>query len=403
MIGYHSRNPPCIPLIMNSNQALRLLNDLTPAQFLAEYWQKKPLLIKNAMPGFTGLLTPEELAGLACEEDVQSRIVQNKSGQWILNNGPFDETDFSRLPNKDWTLLVQSVNHFLPEATDLLRQFDFIPHARLDDLMVSYAPDGGGVGPHFDSYDVFLLQGQGKRLWRISEQSDLGLVEGAPLRILKQFDTSEEWLLEAGDMLYLPPQIAHWGIAVSDGGEDCMTYSIGFRAPKHQELASEFLGFMQDKLQQDSSLIPGIYQDEDLELQTHPAEISSAMVKKVSANLKQISWSDEDVGQFLGSYLSEPKNHVVFEPNKKISVKAFSDKVAKQGVSLDLKSQMLFFANQFFINGEALMIEAANQALLRTLADTRQMPPVLLNEDILLQRLYDWYLAGYLHISSKVT
>ena len=388
---------------MNSNQALRLLNDLTPAQFIAEYWQKKPLLIKNAMPGFTGLLTPEELAGLACEEDVQSRIVQNKSGQWTLSNGPFDEDDFSELPNKDWTLLVQSVNHFLPEATDLLSQFDFIPHARLDDLMLSYAPDGGGVGPHFDSYDVFLLQGQGKRLWRISEQSDLGLVEGAPLRILKQFDTSEEWLLEAGDMLYLPPQIAHWGIAVSDGGEDCMTYSIGFRAPKHQELASEFLGFMQDKLQQDSSLIPGIYQDEDLELQTHPAEISSAMVKKVSANLKQISWSDEDVGQFLGSYLSEPKNHVVFEPNKKISVKAFSDKVAKQGVSLDLKSQMLFFANQFFINGEALMIEAANQALLRTLADTRQMPPVLLNEDILLQRLYDWYLAGYLHISSKVT
>jgi 50S ribosomal protein L16 3-hydroxylase len=388
---------------MNSNQALRLLNDLTPAQFLAEYWQKKPLLIKNAMPGFTGILTPEELAGLACEDEVQSRIVQKKSGQWTLSNGPFDEVDFSRLPDQDWTLLVQSVNHFLPEATDLLRQFDFIPHARLDDLMVSYAPDGGGVGPHFDSYDVFLLQGQGKRLWRISEQTDLSLIEGAPLRILKQFETSEEWLLEVGDMLYLPPQIAHWGIAVSDGGQDCMTYSIGFRAPKHQELASEFLGYMQDKLQQDSTLIPGIYQDEDLELQTHPAEISSAMVKKVSANLKQISWSDEDVGEFLGSYLSEPKNHVVFEPNKKISVKAFSDKVAKQGVSLDLKSQMLFFANQFFINGEAVTIDAASEGLLRTLADTRQMLPSLLNDDILLQRLYDWYLAGYVHISNKAT
>lgn len=384
---------------MNPNQALRLLNDLTPAQFLAEYWQKKPLLIKNALPGFTGLLTPEELAGLACEEEVQSRIVQKNGSQWILSNGPFDEAEFSRLPNKDWTLLVQSVNHFLHEATDLLRHFDFIPHARLDDLMVSYAPDGGGVGPHFDSYDVFLLQGQGKRLWRISEQTDLSLVEGAPLRILKQFDTSQEWLLEAGDMLYLPPQIAHWGIAVSDGSTDCMTYSIGFRAPKHQELATEFLGFMQDQLNQGAIQFDGLYADADLKPQMHPAEIGADMIIKVLENLKKITWSEPQVAQFLGTYLSEPKTYVVFEPNRKISQKAFAEKVAKRGVALDLKSQMLFFTNTFFMNGEPAVLSGESCEILKTLADTRQMPPYPLNDAILLHQLYDWYLAGYVHLA----
>ncbi len=382
---------------MNKNQALRLLNDLTPAQFLAEYWQKKPLLIKNAIAGFTGLLTPEELAGLSCEDEVQARIVQKKNGKWILSNGPFDEDDFSKLPNKDWTLLVQSVNHFLPEATDLLRQFDFIPHARLDDLMVSYAPDGGGVGPHFDSYDVFLLQGQGKRLWRVSEQTDLSLVEGAPLRILKQFDTSQEWLLEAGDMLYLPPQIAHWGIAVSDGSEDCMTYSIGFRAPKHQELASEFLGFMQDRLHQNLTQLDGIYQDADLALQVHPAEISVQMINKISENLNKIQWSDDDVGQFLGCYLSEPKQHIVFVPNKKMALKTFKEKLSKSDLTLDLKSQMLFLKDTFFMNGEAVNLHPATAHHLKTLADTRYLPQMLQLDENLVSVLHEWYMAGYVH------
>ena len=170
------------------NKPLPLLSGITPKAFLAEYWHKKPLLIKNAIADFTGLLSPEELAGLACEDEVQSRIVEEINGVWHAKHGPFDENDFAALPdqpnpNHRWTLLVQSVNHYLPEASALLQQFDFIPHARLDDLMVSYAPDGGGVGPHFDSYDVFLLQGQGQRLWRISEQTDLSLIEGAPLRL----------------------------------------------------------------------------------------------------------------------------------------------------------------------------------------------------------------------------
>ena len=381
---------------MAKDQALQLLGGLTPAQFLAEYWQKKPLLIKNAIPDFTGLLSPEDLAGLACEDEVQSRIVQQKGEKWTLKNGPFDERVFSKLPNKDWTLLVQSVNHYLPEATELLQQFDFIPHARLDDLMVSYAPNGGGVGPHFDSYDVFLLQGQGKRLWRISEQDDLSLVDGAPLRILKNFETKQEWLLEAGDMLYLPPQLAHWGIAVSDGTQDCMTYSIGFRAPKHQELATEFLGFMQDKLSQEKLALTGMYQDSDLKLPNHPAEIGKDMVHKVSEILNKIQWSENDIAQFLGAYLSEPKPDVLFEANKKISLKAFSEMLANNGISLDLKSQMLFSDDTFYLNGEAALFKGEAAAQLRTLADKRIAPPHKTQDEVLLQQLYDWYIAGYL-------
>ena len=394
---------------MAKNQALQLLGGLTPAEFLSEYWHKKPLLIKNAIPNFTGLLSPEELAGLACEDEVQSRIVEEINGQWHASHGPFDDEDFARLPDKPdpkhrWTLLVQTVNHYLPEASQLLQQFDFIPHARLDDLMVSYAPDGGGVGPHFDSYDVFLLQGQGKRLWRVSEQTDLELIEGAPLRILKNFDTVQEWLLEAGDMLYLPPQLAHWGIAVSDGKIDCMTYSIGFRAPKNQELATEFLGYMQDKLNQDQLTISGMYEDADLSLQEHAAEISADMVSKVADILRKIQWSNNDVADFLGSYLSEPKPDVVFDPNKKTSLTNFSKNLAKYGIALDLKSQMLFSGNTFYLNGEAVTFSGESANMLTKLADLRLLSGDNLNttpitDEALLKQLHEWYLAGFLHFN----
>jgi len=395
------------------NPALQLLGGLSAQQFLAEYWQKKPLLIKNAIPGFSGLLSPEDLAGLACADEVQSRIIEHIAGKWQARHGPFDDDDFAKLPEKtsaahNWTLLVQSVNHHLPEASALLQQFSFIPHARLDDLMVSYAPDSGGVGPHFDSYDVFLLQGQGKRLWRISEQTDLSLIEGAPLRILKNFDTTEEWLLEAGDMLYLPPHLAHWGIAVAEANSGCMTYSIGFRAPKNQELASEFLGFMQDKLNQDEIYLDGIYQDPDLTLQQHAAEISNAMLRQVSHHLSKIQWSDELVAAFLGTYLSDPKADVVFAANKKMKLAIFAKKLAETGISLDLKSQMLFFGDgslcTFFMNGEVTKFSNDVAAELKILADKRQLTAsdlanIKTLDQAVVQQLYDWYFAGYLQLS----
>ncbi len=375
---------------------MQLLNNLTPAQFLAEYWQKKPLLIRQAIPNFSGLLTPNELAGLACEDDVQARIIQQKKEEWKVKHGPFDDKDFAKLPAKDWTLLVQNVNHYLPEAADLLGLFNFIPHARLDDLMVSYAPKNGGVGAHVDSYDVFLLQGSGKRKWQISAQKDLSLIENAPLKILKNFKAEQEWVLEAGDMLYLPPQIAHWGISESD---DCMTYSIGFRAPKKQELAHEFLSYLQDNLAQNVSLT-GLYEDPDLTLQKHPGEISDALQANIHAVLGGISWNKAIIADFLGHFLTEPKVHIVFEKNKKITLTVFGQKIANNGIALALKSQMLFYDDTFFMNGEAVKLVGETANILKKLADNRCLEASKIQDAPLLQQLYDWYLAGYLHFDA---
>ena len=386
---------------MSKNQALTLLGGLKPSEFLAEYWQKKPLLIKNAIPDFAGLLSPDDLAGLACEEDVQSRIAQIKSGKWTMKNGPFEEATFNKLPNKDWTLLVQSVNHHVPEAADLLAQFDFIPHARLDDLMVSYAPDGGGIGAHVDSYDVFLLQGSGRRNWKISSQHDLTLIEDAPLKILKHFKPEQEWTLEAGDMLYLPPQIAHCGTAV---GENCMTYSIGFRAPKQHELMHEFLSYLQDELvsenSQNTSQPDILYVDPDLQLQQHAAEISDAMVKQVNNMLQKTTWDKHCVADFLGKYLTEPKPDVFFEPSDDLSKKQFITRLQQKTLRLDLKSQLLFTNNVFYLNGEKLFVENALLETLKDFADNRYLDKDRLTVELrslFADTFFDHYLAGYIY------
>jgi 50S ribosomal protein L16 3-hydroxylase len=363
------------------------LGGMTARQFIEDYWQKRPLLVRGAFPGFGDMLSPDELAGLACEEDAQSRMVLHARGKWKLEQGPFEEERFAQLPEKGWSLLVQGVNHFLPEADALLHRFDFIPRARLDDLMVSYAPDGGGVGPHFDSYDVFLLQGYGRRIWRISSQDDMELVPDAPLRILKNFQTDEEWILEPGDMLYLPPRFAHWGIA--DG--DCMTYSIGFRAPSAQELATQFLAYLQDQLR-----VAGMYADPDLNLQSHPAELGKQMLEKVGVMLQAIRWNEEDVAGFLGSYLTEPKAHIVFSAPRRISQEKFCERLARQGISLDLKSQMLFHGSTLFINGESSSVGGEALQVLTALADCRSLPPSSGLPEQAVRLLHQWYGAGYL-------
>ena len=278
----------------NTPMKTTLLGGLSPKNFLRDYWQKKPLLVRGALSGFQGLLTRSDLVELACRDDVQSRLVMQQNAEWQVRHGPFVPANFSRLSKKTWTLLVQDVNHFLPAAHDLLLRFNFIPHARLDDLMVSYAPKGGGVGPHFDSYDVFLLQGMGRRLWQISAQQDNSLVADAPLKILRNFYPEQEWVLEPGDMLYLPPGYAHNGVAQ----DDCMTYSIGFRAPSYQELATQFLVYLQDHI-----TIDGMYRDPDLALQPHPAHISSAMLRQASGALGKIRWNNADIERFIGTLI----------------------------------------------------------------------------------------------------
>jgi 50S ribosomal protein L16 3-hydroxylase len=366
-----------------------LLGPLSVDEFLRDYWQKKPLLIRGAIPDFAGLLTPQQAIELACTEDVQARLVIQRKGQFELQQSPFEPQDFQGLSKTKWTVLVQGLNHHLSTATELLKQFDFIPHARLDDLMVSYAPTGGGVGPHFDAYDVFLLQGLGHRRWQISTQADQTLIEGAPLRILKDFKIEQEWVLAPGDMLYLPPHCAHNGIAE----DECMTYSIGFRTPAYQELAEQFLVYLQDRI-----CVEGMYADPELKTQTHPSEISAGMLTQVEGAIKQVRWDKEDIANFLGCYLSEPKPHIFFDsPESGISPSKFKKQFKNKGLELDLKSQMLCHAGSIFMNGEANQVLEENYPLLRELADHRTIAAPAACSDELLELLYQWYLDGYLY------
>lgn len=366
-----------------------LLGGLTPARFLRDYWHKKPLLIRNAIPGFTGLLSPAEMQGLARRDDVESRLIQGSGSSWQLDHGPFRAGDFKRLPKTAWTLLVQSLNHFLPEADALLKRFDFIPHARLDDLMVSYAVPGGSVGPHFDSYDVFLLQGQGHRRWQIGTQTDLSLLPDAPLKILRRFEADDEWVLGPGDMLYLPPHVAHYGVA-----EDaCMTYSIGFRAPTAEELAHAFLMHLQDTVTLD-----GRYADPDLGLQRHPGEISRAMLVQIEGMIARIQWNKREIGEFAGRYLSEPKPNVFFDPPETpLSPAEFRRQAKQRGVVLNARSRLLFSGARFYLNGEAFSATPDTTAALKQLADERALPAP--PPSVLLDRFYDWYQAGWLEIA----
>ncbi len=366
-----------------------LLGGLAPARFLREYWHKKPLLIRNAVPDFAGLLSPAEMQTLARRDDVESRLVQGQGRRWRLDHGPFRAADFKRLPKTSWTLLVQSLNHHLPAADALLRRFDFVPHARLDDLMVSYAVPGGSVGPHFDSYDVFLLQGPGRRRWRISAQTDLACLPDAPLKILRRFEPEEEWVLEPGDMLYLPPQIAHHGVAV----DACTTYSIGFRAPTAEELAHAFLMHLQDTVTLD-----GRYADPDLRRQRHPGEIGRAMLTQIEATIARIKWDRQTVAEFAGLYLSEPKPSVFFDPpDAPLTPAAFKRQARKQGVRLDRRSRLLFIGARFYLNGEAFDAPPGGLAGLQQLADARALPAP---PEALLGCLYDWYTAGWLEIAA---
>jgi 50S ribosomal protein L16 3-hydroxylase len=368
------------------NQPLAMLGGLSAEQFLAEYWQKKPLLVRQALPGFQGLLSRDEMLALSGRDDVESRFV-SQAGGWTIEHGPFSVSTVKRR-QKPWTVLVQGLNLVLPTADEMMRRFSFIPYARLDDLMVSYATDGGGVGPHFDSYDVFLLQGMGRRRWRIGNQKDQTLIDGLPIRILKDFRPVHDWIVEPGDLLYLPPEWAHDGVAVGE----CMTYSVGFRAAPAQELAEQFLGHLQDTVSLD-----GRYRDPDLKVQRQPAEIGAAMIDQVEEILARIRWNRGDVRDFLGRQLTEPKAHVFFDrPSRPLSEARFAAAVARRGLALDARTQLLHSGRQFFINGECEQVPAAAAAVMRRLANERRLAAGSAI-DAALPILHDWYCCGFLH------
>src|SRR5450830_827317 len=370
---------------------LPLLGDITPAQFLRDYWHKKPLVIRQAIPGFKPLLSVEALAELATHDHVESRLVTAGGGHWDMQTGPLEALPSPQ--QKEWTLLVQGVNLHDAKADALLRQFRFIPDARLDDLMVSFATDGGGVGPHFDSYDVFLLQAQGQRRWQISPQKDLSLVEALPLKILSKFEAAEEFVLEPRDMLYLPPHYAHDGVAIGD----CQTYSIGFRAPAYQELGEAFLQFMADSID-----LPGRYADPALTPAKHPAQLPEELLSQVTDEINKMRFTDDDITIFLGEYLSEPKASVFFDPaEKSLTPARFAQAANKRGLKLSRKTQMLYRGKHVFINGESFGVGRADKALLSVLADERRLDKSALQHasaDVM-EAFHNWYEDGWLELS----
>ena len=367
---------------------LQLLGGLTVPQFLSRHWQKKPLLVRGAMPGFTGTLQPAEMFRLARRDDVESRLIRGTGKHRSLEHGPFRASDFRALPARNWTLLVQGLNLHNAAAGLLLRRFSFIPYVRLDDVMVSYAAPGG-VGPHIDSYDVFLLQGEGRRLWRIGRTRNPQLVKNSPLRILKDFEPAEECLLEAGDLLYLPPGWGHDGVAL----DECMTYSIGFRAPAQRELLSEYLVRTSEHI-----ALPGLYQDPDLRAQARPAEIPAAMIDKTVRLVASLRHSRKGVRDFLGEYLSEPKPNIVFSrPDAPLAPARFSQLVCSQGLRLDARTIMLHSGDRFFINGECTTVPVGVKKSLMQLANERELGPARRSKALCIL-LHDWYRAGWLHL-----
>ena len=286
---------------MNPDTPLQLLGGLTAREFLRDYWQKKPLLVRQAIPDFESPISPDELAGLALEEEVESRLViEHGERPWELQRGPFNEDSFQDLPERDWTLLVQAVDQFVPEVAELLEDFKFLPKWRIDDLMISFAAPGGGVGPHFDNYDVFLLQAHGHRRWQIGQMCDADspLLPPADLKILAQFEPTDEWVLAPGDMLYLPPCLAHCGTAE----DDCMTYSVGFRAPSAAEVLTHFTDFLGQFLPDEER-----YSDADIQPSEDPNQIQRDALERLKALLNEHMSDERLLMTWFGQFMTEPK------------------------------------------------------------------------------------------------
>ena len=286
---------------MNPDIPLQLLGGITAREFLRDYWQKKPLLIRQAIPDFESPIDADELAGLALEEEVESRLViEHGERPWELRRGPFAEDAFSTLPEREWTLLVQAVDQFVPEVAELLEHFRFLPSWRIDEVMISFAAPGGSVGPHFDNYDVFLLQAQGKRNWKIGQMcnSESPLLQHADLRILAEFEESAEWVLEPGDMLYLPPRLAHFGIAE----DDCMTYSVGFRAPSAAEVLTHFTDFLSQYLTDEER-----YTDADAQPVSDPHQIQGDALDRLKGLLAEHMSDERMLLTWFGQFMTEPR------------------------------------------------------------------------------------------------
>jgi 50S ribosomal protein L16 3-hydroxylase len=373
-----------------------LLGGMTPARFLRTHWQKRPLLIRQAMPKFRGIVSRDAFLKLATRPDARSRLVihhpERRRDRWERHDGPFGGLDAGMLPPRAWTLLVNSLESLVPGGWDILNAFSFIPAARVDDLMVSYAADGGSVGPHDDLYDVFLLQGPGRRRWQVSAQVDRTLEADAAIKVLKNFTPEDEWLLEPGDMLYLPPGVAHYGVAEGP----CFTYSIGFLAPSRAELIESFLGYLgaarAANLDDDAR-----YEDPELRPAADPLQLGDAMVAKVAAAIGRVRWDQADVADFLGRYLTRPRPRMSFRrPARPGQPDAFARRLGRGRVGLALPTRGLLRGGRVYLNGDAWDPPRAARPFFRELLGRRVAAPP--RDPRTLAILHAWYAAGWLEL-----
>ena len=372
------------------------LGTITPPQFLAEYWQKKPLLIRQAIPNFVSPLSPDELAGLACEAQVESRLIMERGGQkpWQVRHGPFSEQDFAQLPESYWTLLVQEVDRHVPEVADLIDKFSFIPSWRIDDLMISYAVPQGSVGPHTDSYDVFLLQAYGTRRWQISSQVS-ELLPDLELKILREFTAEQEWVVSPGDLLYLPPGVAHYGVAL----DDCMTFSIGFLAPSHTDMLNDYVTFALNQLDENIR-----YSDPELQQQSNFGEISAQTIAKIKQVIHSLPQDDHLIQQWFGRFVTQTRSGIQLD-TPEVEYTAHSWLLELQHCHLRRAARMAFIPNPdnviLFVEGQAITLPKSNAALATLLTQqrdfTHQDLKKFLNDNFVVKLLIEMTNDGFLY------
>ena len=355
------------------------LGNMSVDTFLSEYWQKKPLLIRNALAQVKSPVDADILAGLACEDSVESRLIIKEGESWQLQHGPFNDEIFSTLPKSNWTLLVQAVDLCIPEAAGLLELFNFIPRWRIDDLMMSYASNGGGVGPHFDNYDVFLIQSCGQRQWEVGGLYDetSSLCENLPVKILEEFQPTESWLLNPGDILYVPPGVGHNGTAQGDG---CITCSVGFRAPSHNEILREYTDYLGDQLTESLR-----YQDANLITQKNSGEITSHTIKKIQQILSDYAQDTDAISGWFGRYITTPKyqqvNELEFNPSEHVySAVALKEQLASNHCLIRNESSRFAFKenakhNTLFVDGQLIDTQPSTNELIELLCKKIKIHP----------------------------
>jgi 50S ribosomal protein L16 3-hydroxylase len=378
-----------------ASTAASVLGGLSAATFVRDYWQKRPLLVRQAIPGFGGIVDRDALLRLATRADATSRLViehPRRRSRWERHDGPFGGLDAAMLPPRCWTLLVHGVESLVPGGWELLGRFGFIPAARVDDLMISYAADGGSVGPHDDRYDVFLLQGPGRRRWRIMHGGDRSVDERAAIRVLARFAADEEWLLEPGDMLYLPPGVAHWGVAEGP----CFTYSIGFLAPSHPTLVESFLGYLWHAI--GPALDPDALLRDTLRVPPRRSlELPDGMLAEVARVVGAVRWDARTVEDFFGRFLTSPRRVAFTAPARPIAGDAFAQRLRKGGrLTLALPSRGLVRRRRIYFNGESHAADRATLKLFEELVTARALTLPRSADARLVALMHAWYVAGWL-------